>query len=179
MENQGVCISLACGSSCNDIVASFRPKVELSTDSFGSQISQSLSPTLSNSGKLGSHVLLKRVDSSSFRRHEIGYGNVSELRMSKSAIICRDGKNPLFAYGDESTYGVCIWDLPSFQVHTRLKPHQHPILDLKYQRSSTGPGFLGCISEDRLQLFTCYWSICIVLFGSRGCCRGLFHHKRL
>ncbi|KAG1355004.1 putative E3 ubiquitin-protein ligase RFWD3 [Cocos nucifera] len=156
MENQGVCISLACGSSCNDIVASFRPKVELPSDGIASQTSLSPSLTLSNSGKFGSHVLMKRVDGSSFRRHEFGYGNVSELRMSKSAIICRNGKNPLFAYGDESTYGVCLWDLPSFQVHTHLKPHQHPILDLKYQRNSTGPGFLGCISEDRLQLFTCY-----------------------
>lgn len=156
MENQGVCISLACGSSCREIVASFRPKVELSNDSIPSQTTLSSSSPLYNSGKIGSHVLIRRVDDSSFQRHEIGYGYVSELRMSKSAIICRDGNSPLFAYGDELTHGVCIWDLPSFQVHTSLKPHQHPILDLKYQRISTGPGFLGCISDDRLQLFTCY-----------------------
>lgn len=85
----------------------------------------------------------------------MGTGNVSEVRMSKSAIVSTDGNAPLFACGDELSRRVCLWNLPQFQVHNYLRPHPQPILDLKYARG-TGPGFLGCISEDMCQVFTCF-----------------------
>ncbi|XP_020094244.1 E3 ubiquitin-protein ligase RFWD3-like isoform X3 [Ananas comosus] len=155
MESQGVCISLACGSpSSDDIVASFRPKVDLTNDAnaISSQISVSPSSMLSNSGKLGSHVLIKRVNGTSFHKDQVGYGNVSGLRMCKSAIISSRSSHSLFAYGDELLHGVRIWSLPSFQEYTVLKPHRSPILDLRYATCPTGPRFLGCVSEEKLQV---------------------------
>ncbi|CAL9766788.1 unnamed protein product [Musa acuminata subsp. burmannicoides] len=160
MENRGVCISLACCGSLDSMVASFRQKVELFNDSMTSQIpmspSPSPSPILSTTGKIGSHVLITGVDGLSFQSQEVGKSIVSELRMPKSAILCTEGDKSLFAYGDESSHGVHIWGLPSFKTYAKLKPHQHPILDLRYDQRSTGPGFLGCISEDRLQVFSCF-----------------------
>jgi len=153
MDNYGICISLACSSSSDDLVASFRPKVELSNDIMFSQASVSSSPTLSGSGRLGSHVLLKRTNGGSYESFSVGSGNVSEVRMSKSAIISTEGNTPLFACGDELSRRLCLWNLPRFQVHNYLRPHPKPILDLKYARAATG--FLGCISEDVCQVFTC------------------------
>ncbi|VAH05981.1 unnamed protein product [Triticum turgidum subsp. durum] len=132
MENQGVCISLACAAPSSDlIVASFRPRVEFSGDGSASQMGISQSPTLSGSGKLGCHALLRRTSSTSFVKEQICNGNVSELRMSKSAIIpCSGTGQHLFAYGDESLRGVRTWRLPSFQLFADLRPHHQPILDL-------------------------------------------------
>lgn len=155
MDNYGICISLAYCSSTDDLVASFRPKVELSNDTMSSQTPLSPSPTLPGSGRLGSHVLVKRTNGASYESYSIGTGNVSEVRMSKSAIIFSEGSNPLFACGDEWSRRVCLWNLPQFQVHSYLRPHPQPILDLKYTQAS-GPGFLGCISEDMCQVFTCF-----------------------
>ncbi|XP_073000647.1 uncharacterized protein [Typha latifolia] len=156
MDDLDICISLAYGTPTADIIASFRPKVDLSNDTLSSQTWGSPSPPISNSGKLGSHVLFKRANGTSFCKDQVCSGYVSKLRMSKSAIICSETGPPLFAYGDESFYGVRIWHLPSFQKYTDLKPHRHPILDLRYAASSTGPGLLGCLSEEKLQLFTSF-----------------------
>ncbi|KAH7663040.1 E3 ubiquitin-protein ligase RFWD3 protein [Dioscorea alata] len=155
MENQGICISLACSSSTDELVASYRPKVEVSNDTAScSQTSSSPSQPISGCGKVGTHVLIKRLNSTQYFRHRNGFGYVSELRMQKSAIISSECSNPLFVYADESTRGVCLSELPSFQVVNRLMPHPTHILDLRYAKAS-GPGFLGTISEDKLQLFTC------------------------
>uniref|UniRef100_A0A804R8Q2 RING-type E3 ubiquitin transferase n=1 Tax=Zea mays TaxID=4577 RepID=A0A804R8Q2_MAIZE len=155
MENQGVCISLACSSPSSDVlVASYRPRVELPDAIATSQASTPQSPAPTGSGKLGCHTLLRRTTATSFARDHICSGSVSELRMSKSAIIpCRDNQH-LFAYGDESLYGVRTWRLPSFQRYTDLKPHRQPVLDLRYAESSTGERYLGCLSAEKLQVFT-------------------------
>ncbi|KAM0905579.1 hypothetical protein ACQ4PT_017290 [Festuca glaucescens] len=155
MESQGVCISLACAAPSSDlIVATFRPKVELSVDGTSSQVAISQSPTLSSSGKLGCHALMRRASSTSFVKEQTCNGNVSELRMSKSAIIpCSGNSQHLFAYGDESLSGVRTWQLPSFQAFTDLRPHRRPILDLRFAESSTGEKYLGCLSEEKLQVF--------------------------
>ncbi|CAM0956301.1 unnamed protein product [Alopecurus aequalis] len=154
-ENQGVCISLACAPPSSDlIVATFRPKVELSGDGTSSQVAISQSPTLSSSGKLGCHALMRRTSSTSFVKEQTCNGKVSELRMSKSAIIpCSGNSQHLFAYGDESLRGVRAWRLPSFQAFTDLMPHRSPILDLRFAESSTGEKYLGCLSEEKLQVF--------------------------
>ncbi|XP_047043572.1 E3 ubiquitin-protein ligase RFWD3-like [Lolium rigidum] len=154
-ENQGVCISLACAAPSSDlIVATFRPKVELSVDGTSSQVAISQSPTLSSSGKLGCHALMRRASGTSFVKEQTCNGNVSELRMSKSAIIPSIRNNQhLFAYGDESLSGIRTWQLPSFQAFSDLKPHRRPILDLRFAQSSTGEKYLGCLSEEKLQVF--------------------------
>ena len=89
-----------------------------------------------------------------FGNEDICNGNVSELRMSKSAILpCSGTDQRLFAYGDESLRGVRTWRLPSFQPLADLRPHRQPILDLRFAESSTGEKYLGCLSEEKLLVF--------------------------
>ncbi|KAF3321181.1 E3 ubiquitin-protein ligase RFWD3-like isoform X1 [Carex littledalei] len=154
LESNGICISLACGG--DNIVASFRPRVDLcQPDTLSSQTLNSPS-ALTNLGKLGSHVLMKKnPDGMSFCKDQVCQGNVSELRMSKSAIICLDRNDPLFAYGDEMLRGVRIWGLPSFTRYADLNPHREPVLDLRYAMGPSGLGVLGCLSEEKLQVFSC------------------------
>ncbi|CAA7390848.1 unnamed protein product [Spirodela intermedia] len=147
-ENQGVCISLACGGSGTDAVASFRPLVHTGVGGGGAG-----STALTGPVRLGTHVLLKRVDGRSFRRHEAASGNVSDVRMCRSAIVHAEGGGTAFVYGDEASHGLSVWDVASFQVVKRLKPHEHPILDVKFSKYASGPGLLGCISENRIQVF--------------------------
>ncbi|PIA29107.1 hypothetical protein AQUCO_06200005v1 [Aquilegia coerulea] len=152
MENQGVCISLAHCLSTDDIVASFRPKVQTSNDIINTQPSLSPSPTVLGRGILGSHVLIKRVGGNCYQNLGCVSANVNDVRMLKSAIVKIENCNPMFAYGDEFTRGLSLLELPSLKSVQSLKPHQHPILDVKYA-ASIGSGILGCVSEDRLQLF--------------------------
>ncbi|XP_062205298.1 uncharacterized protein LOC133907302 isoform X2 [Phragmites australis] len=154
MENQGVCISLTCIPPSSDtLVASYRPKVELPEDGATSQAVTPLSLAPTGSGKLGHHALMRRTSSTYFARDQICSGNVSELRMSKSAIIPCGSNQHVFAYGDESLYGVRTWRLPSFQRFADLSPHRQPILDLRFAGSSTGERYLGCLSAEKLQVF--------------------------
>ncbi|CAA6655552.1 unnamed protein product [Spirodela intermedia] len=148
-ENQGVCISLACGGSGTDAVASFRPLVHTGVGGGGGAGSTALTGPV----RLGTHVLLKRVDGRSFRRHEAASGNVSDVRMCRSAIVHAEGGGTAFVYGDEASHGLSVWDIASFQVVKRLKPHEHPILDVKFSKYASGPGLLGCISENKIQVF--------------------------
>ncbi|KAF8728017.1 hypothetical protein HU200_018590 [Digitaria exilis] len=155
MENQGVCISLACTPPSSDLlVASYRPKVELLDGGTTPQVITPQSQAPTGSGKLGCHTLLRRTTTASFAKDQTCNGNVSELRMSKSAIIPCGGNQYLFTYGDESLYGIRTWQLPSFQTYTDLRPHRQPILDLRFAESSTGERYLGCLSEEKLQVFT-------------------------
>lgn len=157
MEDQSVCISLACASPSSDLlVASYRPKVDSSGDAAtASQVYLSQTPTPSGSGKLGHHALIRRMGNASFTEGTTCYASVSEVRMSKSAIIPYGDNQHLFAYGDESLPGIRTWKLPSFANHDDLCTHQQSILDLRYAESP-GPGggrYLGCLSEEKLQVF--------------------------
>uniref|UniRef100_A0A0D9VNF4 RING-type domain-containing protein n=1 Tax=Leersia perrieri TaxID=77586 RepID=A0A0D9VNF4_9ORYZ len=86
---QRVCIALACAPPSSDlIVASYRPKVDTSEDATSSQVYLSQTPTPSGNGKLGHHALIRRVGNlSSFTRERMCSAFVSEIRLSKSAII--------------------------------------------------------------------------------------------
>ncbi|KAL5218307.1 hypothetical protein ABZP36_018991 [Zizania latifolia] len=154
-ENELVCISLACTPPSSDLlVASFRPKVDSSEDATASQVYLSQTPTPSGRGKLGHHALIRRAgSSSSFTEDRTWCAHVSEVRMSKSAMIPCGNNQHLFAYGDESLRGVRTWRLPSFEMHSDLKPHQEPILDIRYAQDSAGERYLGCLSTERLQVF--------------------------
>ncbi|KAK9153890.1 hypothetical protein Sjap_001370 [Stephania japonica] len=154
VANEGVCISLAYCPSSNDVVASYRPPVRTVADIVGTQLplSQSPSPSVLGQGVRGSHVAIKRANDGCYRKSGSTSANVNDVRMSKSAIVTLGNHNPLFAYGDEISHGLSLSELPSLRVIQNLKPHEHPILDVKYC-SSQGTGLLGCVSEDRLQLF--------------------------
>ncbi|CAL4928605.1 unnamed protein product [Urochloa decumbens] len=155
MPNQRVCISLACAPASNDVlVASFRPKVDASEDANASQVYLSQTPTRNvGPGRLGHHTLIRRTGNASFAEGTTCCGNVSEVRMSKSAIIPYGDDQHLLAYGDESLRGVRTWQLPSFGIHADVCSHRQPILDLRYAESSGGGGYLGCLSEEKLQVF--------------------------
>ncbi|KAL9362172.1 hypothetical protein Peur_044957 [Populus x canadensis] len=148
--NQGVCVSLAYCASSDDIVVSYRPRVEMSNE----VVSQTLfkpSPA-TGQGVLGSHLHLKRVGSN-YEKLGIACSTVSGIRLPKSSIIDRQNQKPLFATGDEVSCGLILQELPSFTATQRLKSHQHFIYDVKYT-SAHSQGLLGCLSEDTVQLFS-------------------------
>ncbi|ONL92736.1 Transducin/WD40 repeat-like superfamily protein [Zea mays] len=159
--DERVCISLACAAPWSDLlVASFRPRVDPSGDAVAaSQVYLSQTPTRSGQGKPGQHTLIRRrTGNTCFAEGTTCYANVSELRMSKSAIIPYGygghQQKHLFSYGDESLRGVRTWQLPSFGMHADLCTHREPILDLRYAAETEGPGgYLGCLSEEKLQVF--------------------------
>ncbi|KAB2598003.1 E3 ubiquitin-protein ligase RFWD3-like [Pyrus ussuriensis x Pyrus communis] len=135
LEDQGVCTSVAYSPSTDNIVASYHPKTDTSARPSGSQ------------------VLIKRVDDCFY--HKIGSVPVqlNDFQLRKSAIVDIPDCYPLFAYGEELTRGLWLRELPSLKVSQNLEPHQHSILDVKYARSQD-KGLLGCLSEDKLQLFS-------------------------
>ncbi|XP_042476154.1 E3 ubiquitin-protein ligase RFWD3 [Macadamia integrifolia] len=152
MENQGVCISLAYSPTSDDIIATFRPKVQTPNDTIASQ--PSFSPSLAVLGQevQGSHVHVKRIGSSCYQSLGSILTSVNDVRLSKSVIINVENCNPFFAYGDEATRSMKVWDLSSLRVVQTLEQHQRPILDVKYK--SWGTGLLGYVSEDKLELYS-------------------------
>ncbi|EMS54797.1 E3 ubiquitin-protein ligase RFWD3 [Triticum urartu] len=155
-DNQRVCFSLACAPPSSDLlVASYRPKADYSSGDAGapSQAYLSQTSTQSGAGKLGQHTVIRRTGNASFAEGSTCHSNVSEVRMCKSAIVPCGNDEHLFAYGDESHRGVLTWRLPSLGVHSGLIPHRQPILDLRYAGSRVGGGYLGCLSDDKLQVY--------------------------
>ncbi|CAA0830327.1 Transducin/WD40 repeat-like superfamily protein [Striga hermonthica] len=148
-DKQGVCISLAYCRTSSDIVASYRPKIEIPD---GLTISQ---PTLTAAGQgtQGSHIYYGK-NASEYKKLGATCANVSDIRLPKSAII--DGvhnNNRVFASGDDSTGELVLHELPSLMAFGRLKPRNNHIRDVKYVRRFDS-GLLSCLSEDTLQLYT-------------------------
>ncbi|KAM1053560.1 hypothetical protein ACFX2I_000984 [Malus domestica] len=135
LEDQGVCISVAYSPSTDNIVASYHPKTNTSARPSGSQ------------------VLIKRVDDCFYHKMGSVPVHLNDFQLRKSAIVDIPDCYPLFAYGEELTRGLRLRELPSLKVSQNLEPHQHSILDVKYARSQD-KGLLGCLSEDKLQLFS-------------------------
>nr|XP_016469046.1 PREDICTED: E3 ubiquitin-protein ligase RFWD3 isoform X1 [Nicotiana tabacum] len=147
-ENQGICISLACGDRNDDIVASFRPKLEIIGDMAASQVP--LTPPVMEQAVEGSHVLYRRVGSR-YQKLGASCAKMSGIRLPKSAIIDRGNQNPLFASGDEATMELVLQELPSLNVAQRIKSLNGPIRDVRYT-CLLNTGLLGCLSDDNLQL---------------------------
>ncbi|KAI3908349.1 hypothetical protein MKX01_027371 [Papaver californicum] len=152
LENQGVCISLAYSPITDDIVASFRPRVQTPNDVVATQPSLSPSPPGRGQGVMGSHFLIKRVGGNSYHYMGSTLACVNNIRLQKSVILNLENRNPLFVYGDETTSGLGLRELPSLCTAQSLNRNQNAILDIKYSGTSER-GLLGCVSEDRLQLF--------------------------
>ncbi|KAJ8899780.1 hypothetical protein K2173_019480 [Erythroxylum novogranatense] len=148
-SDQGVCISLAHSPGSDDIVASYRPRAEVSCEMDFSQ--PILTPAGVGRGTQGSHRYLKRVGSS-YLNLGAASATVSDIRLPKSTIIERDHKKPLFATGDEATHGLILQELPSFSFAQLLKSHQHFICDVKHT-SAFDQSLLCCLSEKTFQLF--------------------------
>ncbi|KAI4349101.1 hypothetical protein L6164_009738 [Bauhinia variegata] len=146
-DNQGVCISLASCPSSDDIIISYRPKFDISTDVPLSQ------PLLTPHGRgvQGSHVLFKRVDDC-FQKVGSSCANVNNIRLPKSVIIDTGNESTLFASEDEVTCELVLQELPSFRVIQRFKSPDH-VRDVKYS-PTLSHGLLGCLTERSLQLFS-------------------------
>ncbi|XP_027072213.1 uncharacterized protein [Coffea arabica] len=150
--NEGVCISLAYGPKCGDIVASFRPRVETA----GVNLSPSLSTpsaSLLGQGVQGSHVLYKRVGSAQ-RYHKLRStsASVNDIRLPKSAVVDRVNLKSLYAAGDEVTGDLVLQQLPCLVDVQRLKSRKC-VRDVKYSQILNSE-LLSCLSEDTLQLFS-------------------------
>ncbi|XVF55528.1 hypothetical protein PTKIN_Ptkin06aG0043200 [Pterospermum kingtungense] len=147
---QGVCISLAYCSSSNDIIASYRPRIDFTNEMASSQ---PLPTPVIGQGVQGSHVHLKRAGSNCYQKMGVTCANVNDVRLPRSTIMNIENHGCLFASGDELTGELVLQQLPSFFVVQRLKLPKHPIHDVKYANAFDG-GLLGCLSEDVLQLYS-------------------------
>ncbi|KAH9554388.1 hypothetical protein CY35_08G061300 [Sphagnum magellanicum] len=91
-------------------------------------------------------------------------GHKSQRVMSRSAIVCEwqpdqasgSRTNPetgsLYAFGDEGSNSVWLWDLVSRAKTQSLIPHHSPVLDIRSVHTA-GADILGCISERTLQVY--------------------------
>jgi E3 ubiquitin-protein ligase RFWD3 len=58
----------------------------------------------------------------------------------------------LYAFGDEGSNSVWLWDLVSRAKTQSLIPHHSPVLDIRSVHTA-GADILGCISERTLQVY--------------------------
>ncbi|KAL5740857.1 hypothetical protein ACOSQ2_030037 [Xanthoceras sorbifolium] len=151
-ENQGVCISLAYCPSSDDIVASFRPRIEMFSEIAVSQTLLTPSPLIGQ-GILGSRVLLKKEASNRYQNSGSLPTIVNDIRLPKSTIIDIENQKRLFASAEEVTNELTLHELPSFSTVQYLESRNHPIRDVKYINYNS-QGLLSCLSEDALQFYT-------------------------
>ncbi|MFS8007374.1 putative transcription factor C2H2 family [Helianthus anomalus] len=146
-KNEGqVCISLA-HSGGDDIVASFRPKIETST-----QITVSQSPSIS-CGVEGCHVVYKRGGAHSYQKTGSLVAEVDSIRLPKCSIINKPNHSPMFVAANEVTSDLVLHDLSKLAVVQRLKTPKNQISDVKCAQIWNS-SVMGCLSGDVVQLFT-------------------------
>ncbi|KAK4833512.1 hypothetical protein QYF36_006291 [Acer negundo] len=114
-ENQGVCISLAYSPSSDDIVASFRPRVETFNDIAVSQPAVTPSPLIGQ-GIPGSRVLLKKEGINHYQKLGSSTTMVNDIRLPKSTIIDMGNQKRLFASAEEVSNELILHEFPSFSA---------------------------------------------------------------
>ncbi|XWS59622.1 hypothetical protein CRYUN_Cryun08bG0137900 [Craigia yunnanensis] len=92
--NQGVCISLAYCSSSDDIVASYRPRIDFPNEM---AFSQPLLTPVIGQGVQGSHVHLKRAGSNCYQKLGVTCANVNDVWLPRSTIMNIENHGCLFA----------------------------------------------------------------------------------
>lgn len=147
----GVCISLAYCPSSDDVVATYRPKVEMYNEITTSQPLSTPSPPVGGRAIQGYRMHFRRAGSS-YQKLGTTCSNVSDVRLPKSAIVNLENRNRLFASGDEVTNRLILQEIPSFSVSQQFQLQKHPFRDVKYT-STMNQGLLSCLSEDSLQIF--------------------------
>ncbi|KAF8042667.1 hypothetical protein BT93_A1108 [Corymbia citriodora subsp. variegata] len=148
----GVCISLAYCPSSDDVVATYRPKVEMSSEVTPSQPLSTPSPSpVGGRAIQGYHMHFRRAGSS-YQKLGTTSANVSDVRLPRSAIVDLQNQNQLFASSDEATNQLILQQLPSFSVSQQFQLQKHPFRDVKYT-NTMNQGLLSCLSEDSLQIF--------------------------
>jgi hypothetical protein len=170
MDSDGVCVALAYDHLANIAVSSFRPKpcVPVSnTNGSSGLLSQISSEVNLGSQTRAIHVPLSRSVTSSpeessnacngWRYGMPMFGHVSSIGMHKSAIVCKMRSNTsltqtMFAFGDDETHSVLLWDISNHNVIGRLRSHGSPVLDIK-SMNIDAHSFIGCISVTTLQIY--------------------------
>lgn len=151
--NEGVCISLACSPNSSDIVATYRPKIEMHAEVTPTQPIANPSPVPGQVTQ-GSHVFFQSAsESSSFQKLGSVCANVSDVRLPRSVIISSENQDRLFASVDEATNELSLQELPSFSTSQRFKLRKHPLRDIKYT-ADMSRGLLTCLSDDTFQVFS-------------------------
>nr|KAJ0223680.1 hypothetical protein LSAT_V11C200061470 [Lactuca sativa] len=153
-ENQGVCISLA-HSNRDNIVASFRPKVQTSADT---AVSQPLPTSPEPSGVPGCHIFYKKTGTRCYKRTgSMLAAQMENVRLPKSTIINKQNYGSMFVFANETTSDLVLHDMSKMLVVQRLKVPKNQISDaISDVRCSKicDTSVLGCISGDVVQLFT-------------------------
>ncbi|KAE8666192.1 Transducin/WD40 repeat-like superfamily protein, putative isoform 2 [Hibiscus syriacus] len=140
--NQGACISLAYSPSSDDMVASFRPRIDNSNEMASSQPLLTPAHALGQ-GVQGSHVHLKRVGSNCYQKLAVTCANVNDVRLLRSTVMNIENHGCLFVSGDELTCELVLQELPSFTVVQHLKSPKQPIYDESLERDCRFPDDTG------------------------------------
>ncbi|KAI3795844.1 hypothetical protein L1987_38504 [Smallanthus sonchifolius] len=149
-KNQGrVCISLA-HSGGDDIVASFRPKIEMSCPM---AVSQSFPTPSMSCGVEGCHIFYKRSGAQSYQKTGSLVAHVDSIRLPKSCIINKLNRSPMFVAANEVTSDLVLHDISKLAVVQRLKTSKNQIWDVKCTQIGNSCA-IGCLSGDVLQLYT-------------------------
>lgn len=141
-SSQGSCISLAYSCSNEEIIATYRPTPQLH-DPIQTRLCT----------PLRSLILMKRASNSFYLKLGSTCAQLGDVWITKSTIINVENCLPMFAYGNDVGNGLRLLEIPSLTLTQDLKPHQHPILDVKCS-SFRDSSVLGCLSQDSLQLFS-------------------------
>lgn len=152
-DNEGVCVSLACSSSNSNIVASYRPKVNMLNKESASQAVPTPSTNVMGNSVVGSHVSYKRTSSQCFQKLGSACANVNDIRLPKSAIVDIHEDAPLFVSGDEARCEITLQSLPSLLTVQHLTPQKFPVRDVKFTHGSNS-SILGCLCDDILKLYS-------------------------
>lgn len=148
-RNQGqVCISLAYSSS-DDIVASFRPKIDMSTPM---AVSQSLSSPSMSCGVAGSHIFYKRSGVQTYQKTGSLVAEVDSIRLPKCSIINKPNHSPMFVAANDVTSDLVLHDIPKLAVVQRLKTPKNQIWDVKCTQIWNSC-LMGCLSGEVVQLY--------------------------
>ncbi|PWA38955.1 E3 ubiquitin-protein ligase RFWD3 [Artemisia annua] len=78
---------------------------------------------------------LQRTASSFYFKSGSASAQLGYEWITKSTFINIENCHPMFAYGNDVSNGLRLLEIPSLDVTHNLKPHQHPILDVKYSQS--------------------------------------------
>ncbi|PWA59326.1 transducin/WD40 repeat-like superfamily protein [Artemisia annua] len=143
--NQGVCISLA-HSGVGDIVASFRPKIEMSA-------SQPLPTPSMSCGVEGSHIFYKRNGTQSYHKTCSLLAQVDSMRLPKSTIINKQNHSPMFVSTNEVTSNLVLHDMSKLAVVQRLRTPTNQIWDMRCTQI-WNTAVLSCLSGDTVQIFS-------------------------
>lgn len=148
-SNQGVCISLA-HSTGDDVVASFRPKVQISADV---AFSQSFLTSTEPSGVQGSHIFYKRTGTHSYKKTGSMPAHMDSITLPKSSIVNKPNYGPMFVSANEITSELVFHDIYKMEVVQRLKTPKNQISDVKCTQMRD-TCVVGCLSGDVVQLFS-------------------------